>query len=125
MAKSRVTLSAALTIALGFSLAAFGATQPPNATCCAGEDCPAGEPKSCALLVENRTECPVQVYMDDRYLGICESFSSTTYHVRKTGRVQMTGKAMCDTWGPDPRNLASDREATWRITDKGRNACAD
>ena len=124
MAKSLPMMSAALVAALGFSLVASGATQHSSATVCAGSDCPAGEPKSCSLLVENNTECPVQVYMDDRYLGVCESFSSTTYHVKRTGRVEMTGKAMCDTWGPDSRKLASDKEATWRITDKGRNACA-
>lgn len=124
---SMLILTALAAITVASPSAALPSATPPASRLIAAPSvhCPGVDAKSSCLVVENDTECPVQVYLDDHSLGVCESFATTTYHVKKTGIVLMSGRAFCDSWGPDETTLSSDAEARWKITETGRNTSDD
>lgn len=72
------------------------------------------------LAVVNETNCPVQIYLDDDFVGTCESFGTLKIRVHRVGTVLLWARSLCDTWGPVTRTLHPDRAAVWKITERGR-----
>jgi len=48
----------------------------------------------------NRTDCPIHVYLEGRYLGCCESYGSLRAEEERSGDLILVGRFRCDTWGP-------------------------
>ncbi|MBX3396351.1 MAG: hypothetical protein KF841_13390 [Phycisphaerae bacterium] len=79
-----------------------------------------GEIVVSTLSIINETNCPVHIYLDDDFVGTCESFGTLKIRVHRVGEVVLLARSLCDTWGPVVRTLNPDQAAVWRITERGR-----
>ncbi|MBK8266772.1 MAG: hypothetical protein IPK83_00040 [Planctomycetes bacterium] len=97
----------------------FGDSTGEPAT--ANENSKASSTGNSRLVITNETNCPVQIFIDDEYIGICESFAIMSIRSERLGRVTLVGRSYCDTWGPVRRTLKAGETSTWKITERERD----
>lgn len=87
----------------------------------ANENSKSSSTGSSRLVITNETNCPVQLFIDDEYIGVCESFATINIRSERLGRVTLVGRSYCDTWGPVRRTLRAGEISTWKITERERD----
>lgn len=69
-------------------------------------------PRSC-LQISNRTDRPIYVYLDGRFVTRCEPHAWLTVRCAKLGNVVGTGRFRCETWGPTRLCLLAAKTTDW------------
>lgn len=70
--------------------------------------------RPCASLVlANRTDRPIYVYLDGRFVTRCEAMSEQVVRSFRLGNITALGRFRCDTWGPEMLTLTPDAPSRW------------
>lgn len=83
-------------------------------------ECVSSSARKARLIVENETECPVSIFINDRFIVHCEPFTKQTIRSGISGKVTLIGRSRCDTWGPKIVRLIPGRTVTWRLGHSNR-----
>lgn len=72
------------------------------------------------LVIENLTDCSIDVYIDGKFVGTSNPCLRATVRAGRHGEVVLVGRYRCDTWGPKTLNLQAGRTTTLVFTEMGR-----
>ncbi len=81
---------------------------------------PAARATAACLVLVNETTCPIEIWIDDELLCVCEPFLRYRVWSRRSGDVTLFGRSRCDTWGPVTKTLKSGNVTTWRLSESER-----
>ncbi len=76
---------------------------------------PRGAYHRSTLVIVNYTSCPVDIFIDHRFLVRCEPLAKQTIRTDLSGEVHLSGRSRCDAWGPVKKRLAPGRTTVWRL----------
>lgn len=90
---------------IGFSFCTAAVAEAPQSQCA-------------SLRLVNRTDRPIYVYLDGRYITRCESGSKVIVECARLGSIIGTGRYRCDTWGPRQLTMSAGRLTEWVFEDR-------
>lgn len=75
--------------------------------------------KSCATLsLVNRTDRPIYVYLDGKFITCCESGMRAVVECSMLGDITGIGRFRCDTWGPRQLTLKAGEQTEWILAEQ-------
>jgi hypothetical protein len=84
-------------------------------------ECPEQPPAGTSILIlEDRTDSPIYVYLDDVFVARCDNLQKQKVLLDRCGEVTIMGRFRCDTWGPRVIKLQPGKTTSCAFTEVGR-----
>lgn len=75
-----------------------------------------------AIKLLNKTDRPIYVYLNGKYITRCEAKRCQTLDCAHEGDVTGVGRFRCDTWGPKQLTLRDGETTRWVFRDEPKPA---
>lgn len=79
---------------------------------------PSVDPACASLHLVNRTDRPIYVYLDGRFITCCESGTQAVVACARQGDFIGVGRFRCETWGPRRLTLRAGRMTEWILNEQ-------
>lgn len=71
-----------------------------------------------AIKLLNKTDRPIYVYLNGKFITRCDARRSQTVDCTIEGDVTGVGRFRCDTWGPEKLSLRAGETTRWEFRDE-------
>ncbi|RIK63304.1 MAG: hypothetical protein DCC65_16060 [Planctomycetota bacterium] len=79
---------------------------------------PSVDVQCASLRLENRTDRPIYVYLDGRFITCCESGMQAVVECARQGDFIGVGRFRCETWGPRRLTLKAGVMTEWILSEE-------
>lgn len=77
-----------------------------------------------SIKLMNKTDRPIYVYLNGRFITRCEANRTQTVDCTIEGDVTGVGRFRCDTWGPEKLSLHAGETTRWEFHDESAGSPA-